>query len=63
MNIKQLESRAETRTIELEDRYFKINESVNEWEYLLSQLGISEEDAENINAISITVNKLTIEEY
>jgi len=62
MNIKELESKSEGRTIELEQRFFRVDSEVNEWEYLLGQLGISEEDSYDIDSISIKVDLLTIEE-
>ena len=63
MDIKKLQDRAEARTIELEERYFRVDSEVNEWESLLLVLGIPEKNYDNIESISIKVDSLIIEEY
>ena len=48
------------KTVELSKRYFVVNDVVNEWEYLLDHLGLTEDDIED-DTIEITVSDVEYE--
>ena len=62
MDVNKSQNNAIGRSIQLEERFFKINAEVNEWEYLLSVLGINENDFYDIDSVTIKVDNLIIEE-
>jgi len=62
MNIPKIESQAAFRTVSFSEEYFVKKSYVDEWQYFLSQLGITEEDSERISEVSIRVESLSIDE-
>ena len=63
MDIKKLEDSAEGRTLDLRDSYFIKRGVVDEWEYVLSQLGVPEKYREDIYQVTVQIEGLSIEEY
>ena len=62
MDIKKSQNNAIGRSIQLEERFFRVDSEVNEWEYLLTVLGITENDFYDIDSVTIKVDNLIIEE-
>lgn len=62
MNIPKIERDASFRTVSFSEEYFVKKSYVDEWQYFLSQLGISEEDSERISEVSIRVESLSIDQ-
>ena len=62
MNVQKSQNNAIGRTIQLEERFFRVDSKVNEWEYLLTVLGIDENDFFDIDSVTIKVDNLIIEE-
>ena len=63
MDIKKLEDSAEGRTLDLHDSYFIKRGVVDEWDYVLSQLGIPEKYREDIYQVTVKIEGLSIDEY
>ena len=62
MDIKKLENGAEGRTLDLRDSYFIKRGVVDEWDYVLSQLGIPEKYREDIFQITVKIDGLSIDD-
>ena len=62
MNIPKIERDASFRTVSFSEEYFVKKSYVDDWQYFLSQLGISEEDSERISEVSIRVESLSIDQ-
>jgi|ETNmetMinimDraft_30_1059905.scaffolds.fasta_scaffold74323_2 hypothetical protein len=63
MDIKKLEDSAEGRTLDLHDSYFIKRGVVDEWDYVLSQLGVPEKYREDIFQVTVKIEGLSIEDY
>ena len=62
MDVNKSQNNAIGRSIQLEERFFRVDSEVNEWEYLLTVLGITENDFYDIDSVTIKVDNLIIEE-
>ena len=62
MNVEKSQNNAIGRTIQLEERFFRVDSEVNEWESLLLVLGINQNDFFDIDSVTIKVDNLIIEE-
>ena len=62
MDVNKSQNNAIGRSIQLEERFFRVDSEVNEWEYLLTVLVITENDFYDIDSVTIKVDNLIIEE-
>ena len=62
MDVNKSQNNAIGRSIQLEEIFFRVDSEVNEWEYLLTVLGITENDFYDIDSVTIKVDNLIIEE-
>ena len=61
MDVNKSQNNAIGRSIQLEEIFFRVDSEVNEWEYLLTVLGITENDFYDIDSVTIKVDNLIID--